>query len=208
MMSLSRPNALLFLQLLIAFITRSAVNIRAISNDFLLDSLVTIRVSFEEVCLPIFEVLNCWLNLVASCLDDENECNYFILCLAFYSAINSLNRYPQLGRVCLMVHGFNNVSIFCRVCTQMRFWMSLFHLCSSGEVESLLWRSSRLFITFSICADTGSSWSMWHPVGMWCDAALSRTVRKIFSSLWQSFGRVLVQGILYFLSVFVPVSLL
>ena len=27
----------------------------------------------EEVCLPSFEVLNCWLNLVASCLDDENE---------------------------------------------------------------------------------------------------------------------------------------
>ena len=24
---------------------------------------------------------------------------------------------------------------------------------------------------------------------MWCDAALSRTVRKIFSSLWQSVGR-------------------
>ena len=25
-------------------------------------------------------------------------------------------------------------------------------------------------------------------VGMWCDAALNRTVRKIFSSLWQSVG--------------------
>ena len=39
-------------------------------------SLVTTRVSLEEVCLPSFEVLNCWLNcwlnLVASCLDDEN----------------------------------------------------------------------------------------------------------------------------------------
>ena len=36
-------------------------------------SLVTTLVSLEEVCLPGFEVLNCWLNLVASCLDDENE---------------------------------------------------------------------------------------------------------------------------------------
>ena len=36
-------------------------------------SLVTTRVSLEEVCLPCFEVLNCWLNLVGSCLDDENE---------------------------------------------------------------------------------------------------------------------------------------
>ena len=73
MLSLSRPKVLLFLQLLIAFITRSAVNVRAISNGFLLVSLVTTRGSLEEVCLPSFEVLNCWLNLMASCLDDENE---------------------------------------------------------------------------------------------------------------------------------------
>ena len=69
MLSLSGPNALLFLQLLIAFITRSVVNVRTISNGFLLVSLVTTLVSLEEVCLPSFEVLN----LVASCLDDENE---------------------------------------------------------------------------------------------------------------------------------------
>ena len=37
------------------------------------DYLVTNRVSLEEVCLPSFDVLNCWLNLAASCLDDENE---------------------------------------------------------------------------------------------------------------------------------------
>ena len=36
-------------------------------------SLITARVSLEEVCLHSFEVLHCWLNLVASCLDDENE---------------------------------------------------------------------------------------------------------------------------------------
>ena len=78
---------------------------------------------------------------------------------------------------------------FCRLCTQMRFWMVLFNLGSSGEVGSLLRRSSRLFITSSIYAGTASSWSLWRPVGMWCDAALSRTVRKIFSSLWQSVGR-------------------
>ena len=50
---------------LIAFITRSAVNVRAISNCFLLVSLVTNRVCLEEVWLPSFEVLYCWLNLVA-----------------------------------------------------------------------------------------------------------------------------------------------
>ena len=36
-------------------------------------SLVTNRVSLEEVCLSSIDVLNCWLNLAASCLDDENE---------------------------------------------------------------------------------------------------------------------------------------
>ena len=65
---------------------------------------------------------------------------------------------------------------FFRLCTQMRFWMALFNLGSSGEVGSLLRRSSRLFITSSISAGTGFSWSLWRPVGMWCDAALSITV--------------------------------
>ena len=55
------------------FITRSTVNVCAISNGFFMVSLVTTRVSLEEICLPRFEVLNCWLNLVASCLDDGNE---------------------------------------------------------------------------------------------------------------------------------------
>ena len=65
MLSLYGPKALLFLQLLIALLTRSVVNVCAISKDFF--------VSLEEVCLPSFDVLNCWLNLVASCLDDEKE---------------------------------------------------------------------------------------------------------------------------------------
>ena len=58
MLSLSAPKTLLFLLLLIAFITRSVVNVRAISNGFLLVLLVTPLVSLEEVCLPSFEVLN------------------------------------------------------------------------------------------------------------------------------------------------------
>ena len=49
------------------------VNVRSLSNGFLLVSLVNTRVSLEEVCLPSFEIWNCWLNFVASCLDDENE---------------------------------------------------------------------------------------------------------------------------------------
>ena len=73
MLSLSGAKVLLLLQLLIAFITRSALNFHTISNGFLLVSLVTTLVSLEEICLPSFEVLNCWLNLVARCLDDKNE---------------------------------------------------------------------------------------------------------------------------------------
>ena len=71
MLSLSGTKALLFQQFLIALITRSAVNVCSISKGFVFVTLVTIRDLFEGVCLPSFEVLNCWLNLLASCLDDE-----------------------------------------------------------------------------------------------------------------------------------------
>ena len=169
------------------------MNVRVIYNGFLLVSLVTTRVSLEEVCLPSFEVLTCWLNLMASCLDDENEIplkvNCFVFCLAFCSAINSLLVLHSLGRSVFWAL-VSTKSLHCfRFYTQIRFWMALLNLGSSGEVGSLLRRSSRLFITPSIFAGTASSWSMWRPVGMWCDAALSRMVRKIFSSLWQSVGR-------------------
>ena len=193
MQSLSGPKALLFLQLLIAFITRSAVNVRTISNGFLLDSLVTTLVSLEEVCLPSFEVLNCWLKLVASCFDDENEIMLKVIA-SFSASCFVLPSIPLIVLHSLVRSVFwSMVSTkslhFCHLCTQIRFWMALFNLGSSGDVGSLLWKSYRLFITSSISAGTGSSWSLWRPVAMWCDAALSRTVRKIFSSLWQSVGR-------------------
>ena len=59
--------------LTIALLTRSVMNVCAISKDFLFVSLVNNRVSLEEVCLPSFDVMNCWLNLAEICLDDENE---------------------------------------------------------------------------------------------------------------------------------------
>ena len=190
MLSLSGPNALLFLQLLIALVTMSAVKVSAISIGFLLVSHVTNRVSLEEECLPSFEVLNCFLNLAASCLDDENEIP--LNEIASFSAMRfALPSIPLIVLHSLVLWSmFSTKSLhFCRVCSQMRFWMSLFSLGSSDEVWSLLRRSSRLVITSSISAGTGSSWSLCRPVGMWCDAALSRIVRRIFSSLWQSVGR-------------------
>ena len=56
MLSLSGPNALLFVQLLIALAAMSAVKVSAISIGFLLVYLVTNRVSREEECLPSVEL--------------------------------------------------------------------------------------------------------------------------------------------------------
>ena len=160
MLSLSGPKALLFLQLLIAFITRSVVNVRTISNGFLLVPLVTTLVSLEEVCLPSIEVLN----LVASCLDEENEIPLKVIA-SFSASRFALPSIPLIVLHSLVTSVFwSMVSTkslhFFRLCTQMRFWMTLFNLGSSGEVGSLLRRSSRLFITSSISAGTASSWSM------------------------------------------------
>ena len=133
------------------------------------------------------------LNLAASCLDDENEIPLKVI--ASFSAVRFVLQSIPLIVLHSLVRSvfwsmFSTKSlIFSRLCSQMRFWMSLFSLGSSDEVGSLLWRLSRLVITSSISAGTGSSWSLCRPVGMWCDAAWSRTVRSIFSSLWQSAGR-------------------
>ena len=62
MLSLAAP-ALLCQKLLIAFITRSAVNICAISKNLFLVFLVANPVSLEEMCMASFEVLNYCLNL-------------------------------------------------------------------------------------------------------------------------------------------------
>ena len=98
MLSLSGPKALLFLHLLISLLTRSVVNVCAISKDFLFVSLVTNRVSLEEVCLPSFGVLNCWLNLVASCLDDENEIPLKVI------ALFSASRFALLSIPLIVLH--------------------------------------------------------------------------------------------------------
>ena len=50
--------------------------------------------------------------LLGRCEQDFIEGNCFVLCLAFCSAMNSVNSSPQLGQVCLLVHGFNKVPQF------------------------------------------------------------------------------------------------
>ena len=145
----------------VALVTMSAVNISAISIGFLLVSLVTNRVSLEEECLPSFEVLNCLLNLAAGCLDDENEIPLKVI--ASLSAV----RFALPSIPLIVLHSlvrsvvwsiFSTKSLnFFRLCSQMRFWKSLFSIGSSDEVRSLFRSSSRLVITSSISAGTGSS---------------------------------------------------
>ena len=157
MLSLSGPNAVLFLQLLIAFVTMSAGESLRHLHWFPLDLPCYLSGSLEEECLPIFEVLNCLLNLAASCLDDENEIplkgDSFVLCRA---------SIPLIVLHSLVIYGlwsmFSTKSLhFFRLCSQMRFMMSIFSLDGSGEMWFLLRRSSRLVITSSISAGTGSS---------------------------------------------------
>ena len=137
---MSRPKALLFLQLMIAFITRSVVNVRAIANGFLLVSLVNTRVSLEEVCLPSFEVLNCWLNLMASCLDDENEIPLKVI-ISFSATCFAL---PSITLIIL--HSLVRSVFWSMVSTKSPFLPCvhtdtvldvLFNLGSSCEVESV-----------------------------------------------------------------------
>ena len=61
MLSLSGPKTRVLLQLFIPLVTWSVVNVTAEVNDFRLISLDTKRVSREEVCLLIFEVVICQL---------------------------------------------------------------------------------------------------------------------------------------------------
>ena len=139
MLSLSGPNVLLFLQLLIALVTMSAVKVSSISIGFLLVSLVTNRVSLEEECLPSFEVMKC-VHLAASSLDDENEIP--LKEIASFSAV----RFALPSIALIVLHSlviyvlwsmFSTKSLhFFRLCSQMRFGMSLFSLGSSGEVVS------------------------------------------------------------------------
>ena len=139
----------------------------------------------------VFPALMCWTvgwTWLKSTWTIEGYC--FVLCLTFWFAINSFNGSPQLGHLSSGPRSQQNLSIY-SFCVRRS---GSGCLGSSGEVGSLLRRSSRLVITSNISVGTGSSWSLCRPLGMWCDAALSRTVRKIFSYLLQYVGRERLLG--------------
>ena len=66
------------------------------------------------------------MNLMDSCLGDEYEVAMKVS--ASFSArrfaINSFNSSPQLGEICLLVHGIQEISPLFHLCLQMRFWVS------------------------------------------------------------------------------------
>ena len=122
MLSVSGPKALPFLQLLIAFITRSMF------APSPMVSLVTTLVSLEEVCRTSFELLNCWLYLVASYLDNENEIPLKVIG-SFSASRFALPSIPLIIPHSMVRSVFwSMVSTksphFCRLCTQIRFWMA------------------------------------------------------------------------------------
>ena len=62
--------------------------------------LITNRVSFEEVCLPIIEVLNCLLNLLTSYLDNVNTIPlnglHVLWCTLKYQGSGTISWIPEM----------------------------------------------------------------------------------------------------------------
>ena len=108
------------------------MNVCAISKYFLLVSLVTNRVSLEEVCLPIFHVLNCWLNLAASCLDDENELLFKVI--ASFSA----SRFALPSIPLMVLHSLVTSVFWSKVSTQSLYFALGVRRCGSGWHNSVL----------------------------------------------------------------------
>ena len=80
------------------------------------DSLVTTRVSLEEVRLPSFDVLNCWLNLAEICLDDENELPLKVI--ASFSA----SRFALPSIPLMVLHSLVTYVFWSKVSTKSQFF--------------------------------------------------------------------------------------
>ena len=129
----------------------------ATSIGSLLVSLVTNRVTLEEV-------LNWWLILVASCLDDENEIPLKII--ASFSAV----RFALPSIPLIVLHSLVR-SVFCFVlstkslhfCRYVRRFVSgcLYSVMAVQVTEVALLRSSSRLVITSISAGAGSRWSLW-----------------------------------------------
>ena len=160
----------------------SAVNVSAISIGFLLVSHVTNRVSLEEECLPSFEVLNCLLNLAASRLDDENEIPLKVI--DSFSAV----RFALPSISLRVLHSLVRSIIWSMFSTQSLIFSVYAHRCVSGYLYSVLavqtrWgfvcRCRLVWSSHPVSLLVQVPHGVFRPVRMWCDAALSRIVRRI-----------------------------
>ena len=101
--------------------------------------IVTHWVSLEEVCLTSFEVLN----LVASCLDDENEIPLKVIAsfsaLRFALPINSFHSSPQLGTVISQFLPFMGTNTFLDVYSILAVHARLGLFCGGQHVQYLCW---------------------------------------------------------------------
>ena len=139
---LGRHTTTTFQQLLIALLTRSVVNVCAISNNSLFVSLVTNRVSLEEVCLPSFDVLNCWLNLAAICFGDERELPLKVI--ASFSA----SRFALLSIPLMVLHSLVTSVFWSKVSPNLSIFAFCVRRCGSGCHNSVLAVQARWDIFF------------------------------------------------------------
>ena len=111
--------------------------------------------------------LNCLLNLAASCLDDENEIPLKVI--VSFSAV----RFALSSIHLIVLRSLVRSVFWSMFSTKSLHFCRYAHRCVSGCLYSVLavWTKWGLFCR-------GRLWSS-RPVGMWCDAVLSRIVRRI-----------------------------
>ena len=163
MLSLSGPKAFVLLQLLMARVTRSVVNVTVVSLGFRRTSLDTNRVSREELCLPSFDVANYLLNRLAICFGESTW--EPLMVMASFSAVcfnlpsSALIVRYSLEEVDLWSKVSTNVLHLSRLCLFFAWLISSFIYGRVGEVGSRDLRSSRALIISKMSAGKAPVWS-------------------------------------------------
>ena len=86
----------------------------------------------KKWCLPSFEALNCWLNLVANCMDDENELPLKVI--ASFPA----SRFALLSIPLIVLHSLVRSAFWSMVSTKSLIFSVCARRCGSGYLYSIL----------------------------------------------------------------------
>ena len=141
----------MLLQLLIPLITWSVVNVSADVINFHLISLDTSLVSWEVVCLPSFDVVNCLMKKLAICFEEDTLKSSKVM--ALFSAFGG--NFPSIALIVLHSLGsvlWSSISTLFLRCSFVVLVISSLIRCRAGEVGSLDVRSSRALILSNISA--------------------------------------------------------